>query len=250
MGGEMAGRIRMYLTKLNRKALTVSGAIILLILLINLHRYEVLNIFSFMKENLIVIDAGHGGIDGGTGKKNDILEKDINLQVSKKLKKELIVEGFQVIMTREEDISLEDLSEISGSRYRRDLNARKSIINNNKPLVFVSIHCNSSKRSTAKGIKIYYYPESIEGEKLAKCISLSIDENFYKGYIKEENMKSEILTEDFFILRETEYPGVLIEVGFLTNPEENRLLRDDEYQRQIARAIKKGILKYLEEARR
>lgn len=246
----MAERIRMYLTKLNRKVLAILGAIILLILLINLHRYEVLNIFSFMNENIIVIDAGHGGIDGGTGNKNDILEKDINLQISAKLKMELIVEGFQVVMTREEDISLEHLSDMRGSRYRRDLSARKSIINNNRPLTFISIHCNSSKRSTARGIKIYYYPDSIEGEKLAKCISLSVDENFYKGYMKEENMKSEILTEDFFILRETEYPGVLIEVGFLTNPEENKLLRDDEYQRQIARAIKKGILKYLEEARK
>ena len=64
--------------------------------------------------------------------------------------------------------------------------------------------------------------------------------------MKEENLRTEILTEDFFILRETDYPGVLIEVGFLTNPEENKLLREDEYQRQIARAIKKGILKYLE----
>lgn len=246
----MVERIRMYLTKLNRKVLAILGAIILLILLINLHRYEVLNIFSFMNENIIVIDAGHGGIDGGTGNKNDILEKDINLQISAKLKMELIVEGFQVVMTREEDISLEHLSDMRGSRYRRDLSARKSIINNNRPLTFISIHCNSSKRSTARGIKIYYYPDSIEGEKLAKCISLSVDENFYKGYMKEENMKSEILTEDFFILRETEYPGVLIEVGFLTNPEENKLLRDDEYQRQIARAIKKGILKYLEEARK
>jgi len=246
MGGEMAERIRMYLTKLNRKVLAVLSAIILLILLINLHRHEVLNIFSFMNEDTIVIDAGHGGIDGGAGNKNDILEKDINLQVSAKLKKELIVEGFQVIMTREEDISLENFSEISGSRYRRDLNARKSIINNNRPLAFVSIHCNSSKRSTARGIKVYHYPDSIEGEKLAKCISQSIDENFYKGYMDDEIMKTEILTENFFILRETEYSGVLIEVGFLTNPEENQLLRDDEYQRQIARAIKKGILKYLE----
>ncbi len=193
-----------------------------------------------------MIDAGHGGIDGGTGNKNDILEKDINLQISAKLKKELIVEGFQVVMTREEDISLEDFSDIKGSRYRRDLNARKTIINNNKPLAFVSIHCNSSKKTKAKGVKIYFYPDSIAGQELAECISQSIDEYFYKGYMKEENMKSEILSEDFFILRETDYPGVLIEVGFLTNPEENRLLRDDEYQRQMARAIKKGLLRYLE----
>lgn len=241
----MIGKIKEYLAKLNKQLLIVLSIVILL-LIIKLPNYKVLSIFNSINENTIVVDLGHGGIDGGAGKKNDILEKDINLQVSAKLKKELIVEGFQVIMTREEDVSLENFSNIKGSRYRRDLDARKTIINNNKPLAFISIHCNSSKKTSAKGIKVYYYPESIEGEKLAKSISQSIDENFYKAYMKEENLRTEILTEDFFILRETDYPGVLIEVGFLTNPEENKLLREDEYQRQIARAIKKGILKYLE----
>ncbi len=241
----MIGKIKEYLAKLNKQLLIVLSIVILL-LIIKLPNYRVLSIFNSINENTIVVDPGHGGIDGGAGKKNDILEKDINLQVSAKLKKELIVEGFQVIMTREEDVSLENFSNIKGSRYRRDLDARKTIINNNKPLAFISIHCNSSKKTSAKGIKVYYYPESIEGEKLAKSISQSIDENFYKAYMKEENLRTEILTEDFFILRETDYPGVLIEVGFLTNPEENKLLREDEYQRQIARAIKKGILKYLE----
>ncbi|NLY66643.1 MAG: N-acetylmuramoyl-L-alanine amidase [Tissierellia bacterium] len=241
----MIGKIKEYLAKLNKQLLIVLSIVILL-LIIKLPNYKVLSIFNSINENTIVVDPGHGGIDGGAGKKNDILEKDINLQVSAKLKKELIVEGFQVIMTREEDVSLENFSNIKGSRYRRDLDARKTIINNNKPLAFISIHCNSSKKTSAKGIKVYYYPESIEGEKLAKSISQSIDENFYKAYMKEENLRTEILTEDFFILRETDYPGVLIEVGFLTNPEENKLLREDEYQRQIARAIKKGILKYLE----
>lgn len=241
----MIGKIKEYLAKLNKQLLIVLSIVILL-LIIKLPNYKVLSIFNSINENTIVVDPGHGGIDGGAGKKNDILEKDINLQVSAKLKKELIVEGFQAIMTREEDVSLENFSNIKGSRYRRDLDARKTIINNNKPLAFISIHCNSSKKTSAKGIKVYYYPESIEGEKLAKSISQSIDENFYKAYMKEENLRTEILTEDFFILRETDYPGVLIEVGFLTNPEENKLLREDEYQRQIARAIKKGILKYLE----
>lgn len=241
----MIGKIKEYLAKLNKQLLIVLSIVILL-LIIKLPNYKVLSIFNSINENTIVVDPGHGGIDGGAGKKNDIFEKDINLQVSAKLKKELIVEGFQVIMTREEDVSLENFSNIKGSRYRRDLDARKTIINNNKPLAFISIHCNSSKKTSAKGIKVYYYPESIEGEKLAKSISQSIDENFYKAYMKEENLRTEILTEDFFILRETDYPGVLIEVGFLTNPEENKLLREDEYQRQIARAIKKGILKYLE----
>lgn len=242
----MIGRIRQYLKKRKKETVIALSVISFFVLGINLYTGKAMNIFNITKDNIIVIDAGHGGIDGGAGNKNDVLEKDINLQVSKKLKKELIVEGFKVVMTREEDISLEDFSQIEGSRYRKDLDARKSIINNNRPLVFISIHCNSSNRATAKGIKIYHYPNSVEGEKLANSISQSVDDYLYKDYMKQEDMKAEVLSEDFFILRETDYIGVLVEIGFLTNPEEKRLLQDDEYQRQIARAIKKGILKYLE----
>lgn len=83
----MAERIKKYLTKLNRRAYLVLGVIVLLILLISLYSHRVLSIFSYTNENIIIVDPGHGGIDGGTGNRNDILEKDINLQVGEKLKK-------------------------------------------------------------------------------------------------------------------------------------------------------------------
>ncbi|MBZ2175468.1 N-acetylmuramoyl-L-alanine amidase [Schnuerera sp. xch1] len=243
----MKNKFRIYTIKLNRRLLLLIGfMVIFLIAIFKLRDSQVLDIFNFSDKDIIVVDPGHGGIDGGAGKKSDILEKDINLGVSLKLKKELLVEGFHVIMTRENDESLEDLSSINSSRYRKDLDARRNIINNNKPLVFISIHCNSSTRSSARGIKIYHYPNSVEGEELAKNISESIDRNFYYNYFRDDNLKCEILCEDFFILRETEYPGVLVEVGFITNPEERRLLQDDEYQQKLARAIKKGILSYLQ----
>lgn len=243
----MKKKIRIYSLKLNKDIMLLLGLVVLLIVLaIHLYNSQVLDIFYTLSENIIVVDAGHGGIDGGAGKKNDVLEKNINLEISKKLKKELLVEGFEIIMTREDDISLEDFSAINSSRYRRDLDARKGIINNNEPLAFVSIHCNSSKRSSARGIIIYYYPDSVEGERLAKCISESVDENFYGSYLNDDKLRTEILTDNFFILRETEFPGVLVEVGFITNPEESRLLREEEYQQNLARAIKKGIVNYLE----
>ena len=150
---------------------------------------------------MIVVDPGHGGIDGGTGNKNDVLEKDVNLDIALKLKKELLIEGFKVVLTREQDVSLEGLSNIKASRYRRDLDARKNIINGNDPVAFVSIHCNTSTSTVAKGIKIYHYPDSIEGEKLAKCISEEVDEIIYREYLNEDNLRSEVLSEDFYILR-------------------------------------------------
>lgn len=242
----MNKRSKIYVIKLNKKILLLLAFIILFtIAIINLRNSKSLNIFNDWNENLIVIDPGHGGIDGGAGEKNDILEKDINLEISLKLKKELLVEGFNVIMTREKDESLEDLSKLDSSRYRRDLDARRNTINDNEPLVFISMHCNSSTKSSAKGIKVYTFPDSDEGEKLAKSICQSIDEILYKNFLKEDNLRSEVLSEDYFILRETKYPGVLVEVGFISNAEENKLLQDEEYQQKLALAIKRGILNYL-----
>lgn len=244
----MERKFRIYVINLNIKKILLF-LVILAVLLGTLIKYRYskgLSIFNFLEQNTIVVDPGHGGIDGGAGDKGDVLEKDINLNIALKLKRELLVEGFRVVLTREQDVSLESLSNIKASRYRRDLDARKKIIDGNQPVAFVSIHCNSSPSSSARGIKIYHYPDSIEGEKLAKAIAEAVDEIIYEDYLKEEKLRAEVLSEDFFILREPAYTGVLVEVGFLTNPDEKRLLTDGNYQQIIARAIKKGILRYLQ----
>ncbi|MCF6460764.1 cell wall hydrolase [Clostridium sp. Cult3] len=242
----MGKKSRIYVIKLDRKKLILLGTIIVLIGIIAfLKSSRVSKIFNPKDRQIIVIDPGHGGIDGGTGDRNDILEKDINLDVGLKLKKELLVEGFEVIMTREKDVSLEELSSIKASRYRRDLDARKSIINENDPLVFVSIHVNSSKKSSARGIKIYHFPNSMEGQRLAESIAKSVDIHVYDKFLKDTSLRAEVLSENFYVLRETKYTGVLVEVGFITNLEENKLLKDRKYKEKVAFAIKKGILEYL-----
>ncbi len=193
---------------------------------------------------VVVIDPGHGGIDGGTSDSDGLLEKDINLDVSLKLKKELDREGFNVIMTRDKDESLEKYSNIKASRYRKDLNARKTIVNENNPKAFISIHVNSSKRSSARGIQVYYFPTSDESKKLAEIICQSIDEVVYEDYLKENDLKAQAIPENFFILRETEASGVLVEIGFITNPEDNKLIKSNKYKKKIALAITEGIKKY------
>lgn len=242
----MKRKSKIYVVKLNRKIMFLLGIVILLIIVIVLLKSQkVSKIFSYKNKQIIVIDPGHGGIDGGTSDKQGLLEKDINLDLGIKLKKELLVEGFKVIMTREKDESLENLSKINASRYRKDLNARKTIIEENEPLVFVSIHVNSSKSSKARGIKIYHFPNSDEGKKLAEKISQSVDINVYENLLKDQTLKAEVLSEDYYILRETNYTGVLIEIGFITNPDENKLLQDEKYKGKVAYAIKKGIIEYL-----
>lgn len=232
--------------KLNRKILSLLAFIVLLIVIISILKgSRVSNIFNYSRSNKIVIDPGHGGIDGGTSDKEGLLEKDINLDISLKLKKVLKEEGFKVIMTREKDESLEKYSDISASRYLRDLNARKTIIDKNDPVVFVSIHVNSSKKSTARGVKVYYYPTSIEGKRLAESICKSVNTNVYQDFLSDSSITAETIGENYYVLRETQNIGVLIEVGFITNPEDKKLIQDDMYQFNIALAIKEGIKEYI-----
>lgn len=242
----MKRKARFYVIKLNRRILILVAIIILAILAMFFLKNVVLNTVSNGDNNKIVVDPGHGGIDGGTSDRAGFLEKDINLDVALKLRKELKKDGFRVIMTREKDESLEEYSHINASRYKRDLNARKTIIDENKPIVFVSIHVNSSKKTSARGVKVYYYPTSTNGEKLAKCICKSVDDIVYKDFLKDNSIRTEAIGEDYFVLRETENTGVLVEVGFITNPEDNRLIKDSEYQKRIAIAISEGIKKYID----
>ncbi len=240
----MRNRDGVYIIRFNKKVLLTIFLLIILFIVLK-GKFRTSKIFNPENQVNIVIDPGHGGIDGGTGDVRDILEKDINLEVGLKLKKELLVENYNVIMTREKDESLEELSNIKTSRYRKDLDARKTIINENQPLAYVSIHVNASTKTSARGVKIYHFPGSVEGQRLAENIKESIDEHLYKKYLKEDNLKSEVLTENYYILRETKYPGVLIEIGFITNPEENKLMKSKKYKEKIAYAIKKGIVEFL-----
>lgn len=245
----MRRRRSIRIIKLNRKFLFAIGFLIIIIVTMFIIRcYRASNIFNYRGSDVIVIDPGHGGIDGGTSV-GELLEKNINLDIGLKLKKELKKEGYKVIMTREKDESLEKYSDINSSRYRKDLNARKCIVNDNDPIVFVSIHVNSSKKSSARGVKVYHYPISIEGKKLAESIGGSVDEVVYEDFLKEYSIKTEVIGENYYILRETENTGVLVEVGFITNEVDRKLITDDKYQNKIVLAIKEGINEYIREVK-
>ena len=240
----MRRKFRIHVLTINRKVLILLAIIILSIVLISLFRnFEVFKVM----DDTIVIDPGHGGIDGGTGNKDDVLEKDINLEAGLKLRRVLEKEGFQVVMTREKDESLEQYSEIKGSRYARDLNARKTIINKSDPALFVSIHVNSSKKPSSRGVKVYHYPTSVEGQRLAECICQSVNDNVYRDFLREDSIKAETMGENYYILRETDSTGVLIEIGFITNPEDKELITSRRYQKEIALAIKEGIKDYMKQ---
>lgn len=245
----MKKRRSLHIIILNTKELVFIGFILIIIATIFIiWNSKTINIFNYLRREIIVVDPGHGGIDGGTNI-GDLLEKNINLDIALKLKKELRKQSYKVIMTREVDESLEKYSDINSSRYRKDLNARKTIIDKNDPTVFVSIHVNSSKKSSSRGVKVYHYPTSIEGKKLAESICFSVDEIVYDSFLKESSIRTEVIGENYYVLRETQNTGVLVEVGFITNEEDRKLITDDNYQNKIAQAISEGVKKYIEEIR-
>ncbi len=236
--------------KVNKLIKITSLTVLLLVVSILLFKSNKdINVFNnnISYSGVIVLDPGHGGVDGGTSDKSGLLEKNINLDVALKLRKILVKSDIRVIMTRDKDVSLEKKSNINSSRYRRDLDARKNIINRNRPNAFISIHVNSfAQARSARGIQIYYFPSSEESKRLAELVCQSINKNLYQKHLKLTSVKAKIIPEDYYILRETGYPGILIETGFITNLEDKKLLKNSTFKEELAKAIKKGLLDYLE----
>ncbi|MHB1392102.1 MAG: N-acetylmuramoyl-L-alanine amidase family protein [Clostridia bacterium] len=198
-----------------------------------------------LKDKLIVIDPGHGGIDGGASLGEHFNEKDINLDISLKLRELLTNAGVKVILTRDSDISLENKSDLQSSRHRRDLDARRDIVDNSDANVFISVHSNCFRSNPdIKGAILFYYYASEEGKSLAQWVSRSIDEIVYRNFLKNYTLESKILPESLFLLRSTKVPGILVETGYMTNQEEGRLLRQDDFQTVMAEAIFDGLQKY------
>lgn len=186
---------------------------------------------------IVVVDAGHGGIDSGANRPGAV-EKQINLAVALLVKDYLKEYGAKVILTRDTDVELSELcdNEKVKGRYRRDLNARLEMVEESDADLFVSIHANASANAGRKGIECYYAGSSETGRRLAVAI--------------QEELRSVVpLSQvakpaDFFVLRRNKVPAALVEVGYITNAKELKLLQTPEYQRKLAAAIAAGISRY------
>ncbi len=190
---------------------------------------------------IIVVDAGHGGIDPGANRP-DVLEKDINLNIALQVRETLRQQGAKVIMTRDTDTELSGLcdNEKVRGRYRRDLNARLEMVEESDADLFVSIHANTSSKPQKRGAECYYYSKSVEGKRLAEALEQQLQ--------TITNTTQEAASPPFFVLRRNKVPAVLIEVGYITNAEERDLLQSPEYQRRLAEAIAAGICDYYKDS--
>lgn len=198
----------------------------------------------------IIIDAGHGGIDpGSTNNDKSILEKDINLSITLKLKKLIESSGGYVILTREDDSSLyvEDGKKSIREKYNENLKNRKNIVRESNADIFLSIHMNAlsgvNNASKYYGAQTFYATSNEESQGLAKVIQGEL-----KRVVDASNKREIKPGNDKYILKENTIPSILIECGFLSNEKEAELLTEEEHQEKIAWAIYIGIQKYFNES--
>ncbi len=183
---------------------------------------------------VIYLDAGHGGLDPGTIYKN-IYEKDINLIICEKLQKILEKNGAIVYQTRYGDYDLSNNN--TNTRKKSDLNNRAKIINESNADIYISIHLNSITSSTWSGAQVFYDDINDKNKIFADIMQQQLKQD-----LKTNREVKEI--KDILLNRKVTIPGILIEAGFLSNPNDRYLLRQDDYQEKIANSIKNGLVKY------
>ena len=242
--------IKLYKEKKPRTVLTlciVFSAIISILVGYSFHSKTQNSVSTFAdineKEQLIIIDAGHGGEDPGAVGKNGVLEKDLNLDIAKTIGKILENNGFTVIYTRTEDKLLYKPEEdIKGIRKISDLKNRCKISLDNPEAMFVSIHMNSYGSEKYSGLQVYYSENNKESEAVAAKVQDAV-----KASLQPNNNRKTKPGEGMYLLEHTESPAILIECGFLTNREECARLTEKEYQNNLSFAIVCGIIEYVEE---
>jgi N-acetylmuramoyl-L-alanine amidase len=181
---------------------------------------------------IVVLDPGHGGIDTGAAGPGGITEKDITLPVCQYLKEYLSLSGARVLLTRPDD---KELSE----DFEEDLRLRVDLIKRSQATLFLSIHGNSFPAPSEYGAQTFFCDNHNESERLARCIQAELKKLEPLG----ENYR-EAQSGDFYVLRNSPVPAALVEIGFLSNPEEERLLADPSYQKQLAWRIFAGLVAF------
>ncbi len=201
-------------------------------------------VFTYAKADTcptVIIDAGHGGFDGGAVADDGTVEKDINLSIANKTAAILRLSGYKVIMTRTTDTGTEDNSDASiQSRKKSDLSNRLQLMKKYPDAIYVSVHLNKFTTSAASGAQVFYTKNYKEAYDLALCIQNSIT-----AMLQPQNTRVvKQGTDSTYLLKNAAVPTVIVECGFLSNSIELKKLKTDEYQSQMALAISGGIIDF------
>lgn len=223
--------------KKETKMLLLGSFIILLLLSFSSITFPIFVSQTIKNQNIIFIDPGHGGSDPGKVGSGNVLEKDINLSLSLRLKKLLEKKKFKVYISRDGDYNLAT----STSNVKiSDLKNRKQRIFDSEPAAVISIHQNSYPSGDVHGAQVFYYQGSAQGKLLADSIQNALIEG-----LDPSNHRQAKANTDYYLFRDNPYPTVIVECGFLSNEEEKTKLQTSDYQKKAADCIYQGLKKYL-----
>lgn len=190
----------------------------------------------YVSGKVVVLDAGHGGADPGAVGRSGVLEKDVVLDVARSLERLLNRVAVYTMMVRDGDYDL--APDGARSRKQEDLSRRVGMANDAKADLYISLHANSFPSPRWSGAQTFYYPGKDEGKRLAQSIQARLREAF------PQNTRL-ARPGDYYVLKQTDMPAVVVEVGFLSNPEEEQLLSTIRHRHALAQAVFMGIVDYL-----
>ena len=225
----------MFLT-LKRKSIIAVFCSLLIIAIVVVYFTAIRPAFVPKPLHTIVIDAGHGGRDGGTtGSLSGVSESELNLKYAKCLASLCEEFGIKAVLTRKDMNGLYD--EGASNKKRSEMEKREKIINNSKADLMVSLHMNSFPLSSCEGAQVFYAKGSESGCKLAKCVQ----ENICKSF---DNARGYVTVGDYYVLNCAKMPAILVECGFLSNQEEEMNLQKDDYCKNFCYSILAGIISF------
>jgi len=189
----------------------------------------------------VVVDPGHGGIDGGAVGIGGIVEKNLNLEIALKLRDILLTNGYQVVMTRDSDRSIHSSGQSIAEQKRSYMGNRLKLMESTANSLVVSIHQNTFEDSKYSGAQMFYGKVNEESRFLAEAIQ----KRFVSNLQKDNKRQIKEAGKDLYLMYHVKTPIVLVECGFLSNPIESALLSDDTYQNKVAFTVFSGIMDYL-----
>ena len=195
------------------------------------------------EKKVIIVDAGHGGVDGGATGCTGTIEKNVNLNIAKKLQKELQLLGFTVVMTRETDVSIHDPKAATiRQKKASDLKNRLELTRIYPDSILISIHQNAINIPSVRGAEVYYSPNDPSSKVFAQLLQDELNRVSFSAPRKINKAGSNL-----YLFHRAKNTAVLVECGFLTNREEEQLLLSDEYQSKLVDTIVKSLIIYLKD---
>lgn len=213
----------------SKRVISIVAGVIAIAAMLTLAGFAALSVATTFQTGVIVIDAGHGGIDGGVAY-GDMLEKVLTLDISYRLKAKLEAKGFKVVMTRTNDNALAD-------GKKADMQARKEVIEKSKANLVISIHINKFTSASRRGVQVFY-DDTEKNKDLGERMQSILNTHINAPYIDRNNL--EAIAGDYYITKCTDRPSIIIECGFISNSNDRVLLKTEKYKDDLADCIAMG----------